>query len=352
MTLSPRADASPSHRPDAQASPDRKERATITLELADEARFREVLRAAIDAASVELDVEVRSAASGDSTPSETFQVTVREAGEWYDIDVVDVTRDRLYTRRIAREAGEGDEVAHEAAAHVIAYALQALGRGQTIGTPRQRSPGPRVDAPPPSTASGARPPLSVADPPAEAPSTRPRFAFGTRASITAHASNAPAVFGVGGMAVLRFPYRPGRSAFEIAASLEQHVPTEVRSSNLSSRFRMHNARIWARYDRAVGRTVGIGPAIGLGVDRIGVTTGPRAGGPDPTISSHDVIGIAAMAFGARAAIASRLRLQIDLGIELPWHHVEYVVQRGARTLTFLDPWPVRPWASLGLMAEL
>ena len=170
--------------------------------------------------------------------------------------------------------------------------------------------------------------------------------------MTAHAANAPAVFGVGAVTAIRFTFPPARSAFEIAASVEQHVPTEVRSSNLSSRFRIHNARLFVRYDLAVSRTIGLGPAVGLGVDRIGVTTGPRAGGPDPTISSYDVIGVAAAAFGARAAIASHLRLQVDLGLELPWQRVEYVVQRGSRNLTFLDPWQLRPWASIGLLAEL
>ena len=355
MTLSRRADASPAPRPDAHADPGREERprATITLELEDEARFREVLRAAIDAASVELEVEVRAAAAGEPAPNETFQVTMREAAAWYVVDVVDVTRDRVYTRRIERSAGDGDEVAHETAAHVIAYALQALGRGQTIGTPRQRSTTLPSDAPPPSTStSGERKPLPIAEPPTRAPSTQPRFAFGTRASLTAHGSNAPAVFGVGAMALVRFAAPSARSAFEIAASVEQHVPTEVRSSNLSSRFRIQDARVFVRYDMPLNDAIGIGPAIGIGVDRIGVTTGPRARGPDPTIASHDVIGVAAMAFGARAAIAPRLRLQLDLGVAIPWQHVEYVVQRGARTLTFLDPWPLRPWTSLGLMAEL
>lgn len=331
-------------------------RATVTLELQDEAGFREVLRAAIESASIGFDVEVLSATTRRSTPAAAFQVTVDEGSTWYEIRVVDVERDRIYTRRVERKPNDGDEVAHEATAHVVAYALEALGRGQTIGAPRKRStPAAADEVGPPPSATGDRELLAVVDreaPSMVSPPPRPRLAFGTRTSMTAHATNAPAVFGVGAMAALRFPDRLARSAFEIAGSVEQHMPTEVRSSNLSSRFQIHSARLFFQYDLAVARTIGLGPAVGLGVDRIGVTTGPRAGGPAPTSSSHDVVGVAAMSFGARAAIASHLRLQLDLGIELPWQHVEYVVQRGARTLTFLDPWPLRPWVSIGLLAEL
>ncbi len=351
--------ASPDPRPSAgrgDAGVEGGHRATVVLELQDEGGFREVLRAAIESASIGFDVEVLSGATRRSAPAAPFQVTVDEGSAWYEISVVDVERDRIYTRRVEREPSGGDEVAHEAAAHVVVYALEALGRGQTIGAPRKRSNPAAADAggPPPS-ATADRERLAVVDreaPSMTSPPPRPRLAFGTRTSMTAHASNAPTVFGVGAMAALRFPDASARSGFEIAASVEQHVPTEVRSSNLSSRFQIHSPRLFVRYDLAVARTIGLGPAVGLGVDRIGVTTGPRAGGPAPTSSSHDVIGVAATSFGARAAIASHLRLQVDLGIELPWQHVEYVVQRGAGTLTFLDPWPLRPWLSIGLLAEL
>ncbi len=322
----------------------------------DEARFRQVLRAAIETASVALDVEVLSARTPESTPAAAFQVTVDEGNTWYEINVVDLERDHIYTRRLERDASSGDEVAHEAAAHVVAYALEALGRGQTIGTPRKRS-SPAADAAvPPPSATAAREPVAAVDRRAQEMTMttppRPRVAFGMQSSMTAHGANAPAVFGVGVVATLRLPFPPTRSALAIAAAAEQHLPTEVRSSNLSSRFQIQSARLFVRYDVEVARTIGLGPAVGLGVDWIGVTTRPRAGGPAPTISSQDVIGVAAMAFGARASIASHLRVQLDLGIELPWQRVEYVVQRGPGTLTFLDPWPLRPSASLGLLAEL
>jgi hypothetical protein len=314
-----------------------------------DARFRGSLQAALRSATVALDVELLAPDASAPTPA-PYRVTVEERGAGYDIRVLDDERDRIYTRRVEGSGGD-DEVAHEAAVHVVVYALEALGRGETIGTPRA--------PPPPSVTVGPTRPASAPSPIAAVdravplrPTTfpqSPRFSFGTRASVTSYASNAPAIFGVGAFAALRFPQW---AAFEIAVSIQQHALTEIRSASLSSRFQMHSARMFLGYDLVRTPATAIGPALGLGLDRIGVTTGPRAGRSEPSISSHDVIGVAVLALGARAALASHLRVQGDLGIELPLQHVEYVVQRTSGTVTFLEPWPVRPWISVALVAEL
>ena len=121
---------------------------------------------------------------------------------------------------------------------------------------------------------------------------------------------------------------------------------------LASRFQLHAARIFVRRDLAVTPSVDLGAAFGVGLDRIGVTTVPRRGSSDPTIVSQDLVGIAAVAFGLRATIASHLRVQGDIGIELPWKDVEYIVQRSSENVTILAPWPLRPWMSVALVAEL
>ena len=104
-TLPRRADgAAPDPRPGAQAdaAPRERRRAIVTLQLADEARFREVLRAAIDAASVDLDIDVLVAGTRES-PAAAVQVTVVEGSAWYD-EMLEGVRQILAERRQSLEA--------------------------------------------------------------------------------------------------------------------------------------------------------------------------------------------------------------------------------------------------------
>lgn len=356
LALGGDAAASPVTRSD--AAPSARRRATVELRLRDEARLRAALRAAMESGTIALDVDVL-APDRPERPEAPYRVTVGEEGGAYEIAVVDDEHDRLYTRRVERASAAEDEVALEATAHVVVYALEALGRGETIGTPRERSPPPAIparaedlegrhaeDAPP----SAPAPSDAVAPSHERSSAASPRFSFGTRASVTGYASNAPAIFGVGAIAGVRFPLE--RWSFEIAASFEQHASAEVRSSSLSSRFQMHSARIFVRGELALGHAVALGPAIGVGLERMGVTTRSRTGGGEPTISSSDVVGVASPALGARVTIAPRLRAQADLGLHLPFEQVDYVVTQGTRRLHFLEPWSIRPWAGVGLVAEL
>lgn len=295
----------------------------------------------MESATIAFDVEILALETPEAPAP--YRVTIEERNAGIDVSVVDDKHDRVYSRRV-EAASSDDEVALEATAHVVVYALEALGRGEIIGSPRAR--------PPPLAAVEQAPPIADRRSPARQPVSPPRlrFSFGTRASVTGYASNAPAILGVGAIAGVRLPSGP--SAFEIAASLEQRVPAVLRTPSLASRFQLHAARIFVRRDLAVTPGVDLGAAFGVGLDRIGVTTVPRRGSSDPTIVSQDLVGIAAVAFGLRATIASHLRVQGDIGIELPWKDVEYIVQRSSENVTILAPWPLRPWMSVALVAEL
>lgn len=250
--------------------------------------------------------------------------------------IVDTRHDRVLVHEIATDGGV-DEVVREEISHVTVYAIEALLRGELLGTPRASEP---------ATPSGPKsPPRSPRVPPDT--SLAVQVEFETEASLRTYASVAPLVFGTG--AAVAVSTRPGVVTLRGSLLVEQRTSVTVATQSVSSRFAQHAVRADLSCGIPVARSLDLVLGAGAGIDFVSVqTTVLRADAKPATENGFvDRVPVIGAFAGTAVALAPRLTARADVGVDVPIRAPTYVVDSSHETV-LVSPYAVRGVVRLGL----
>lgn len=248
--------------------------------------------------------------------------------------------DRVLVREVAGDASN-PELAREELGHILQAAVDGLKAGEEVGAPRSDA---LKDVPAEDAVDGARAKPASAPPrdrarPRQAPSSPLRF--GPRYELSWLGDGAHFEDGPGAVFALALPVGFELSAYYRRPLIVAGTPVGVRLQTLSAR-----ALVTMQAWRAEGAAVRLG--AGAGADVVHVT--PRGEtGPDVELS-HGAWRklVVARLEGSYARRAFRfMELELTAGVDVDVNDSRYVFQRGSGEVSVLDPWPVRPFVSLG-----
>ncbi|AKU95522.1 hypothetical protein AKJ09_02186 [Labilithrix luteola] len=259
------------------------------------------------------------------------------------VAIVDTRHDRVLVHEIATDGGV-DEVVREEISHITVYAVEALLRGEVLGTPREVVPATPIEpietpTPPTSPRVPTRPP-----PPAKLVA---HVELETEASVRTYAPVAPVVFGTG--AALALSARPGAIALRGALLVEQRTSVTVATQSVSSRFAQHALRADVSCGIPLAPSLDLVLGVGAGLDFVSVqTTVLRAGAKPATENGFvDRVPVIGAFAGTAVSIAPRLTARADVGVDVPVRAPTYVVD-SSHEIVLLSPYTVRGVVRVGL----
>lgn len=254
--------------------------------------------------------------------------------------IVDTRHDRILVHEIATD-GDVDEVVREEISHITVYAVEALLRGEVLGTPRASEPATRTE--PTAPASAPRVPA----PASERSKLAVQVELETEASVRTYASVAPLVFGTG--AALAVSTRPGAVMLRGSLLVEQRTSVTVATQSVSSRFAQHAVRADFSCGISLAPSLDLVLGAGAGIDFVSVqTTVLRADAKPATENGFvDRVPVIGAFAGMAVAIAPRLTARADVGVDVPIRAPTYVVDSSHETV-LLSPYAVRGVVRVGL----
>jgi hypothetical protein len=249
--------------------------------------------------------------------------------------------DRILVRDVASDANN-PELTREELGHILQTAVEGLKAGEEVGTPRSDA---LKDVPAEDTVEVAREPPPTEPPAFDAAPAQPAPAgplrFGPRYELSWLGDGARFEDGPGAVFALALPV-----GFELCAFYRRplHVdatPVGVRLHTIAAR-----ALVTMQAWRGAGARIRLG--AGAGADFVRVSP---LGEPGQTVELSDPtwrkLALARLQVSYMRRAFSFMELELTAGVDVDVNDTRYVFQRGSEELRVLDPWPVRPFLSLG-----
>ena len=247
--------------------------------------------------------------------------------------------DRMLVREVAGDPSN-PELLREELGHILQTAVDGLKAGEAVGTPRSDA---LKDVPAEDIVDAAREPAapkSAAGPERapEAP-TQP-LRFGMRYELSWLGDGARFEDGPGAVFAVALPVGCELSAYYRRPLKVEETPVGVRLQTLSARA-LVTIQAWR------GERAGIRLGAGVGADFVHVSP---LGKPENVELSDDAwlkFSLARLQASYARRASSFMALELTAGVDLDANDTHYVFQQGSQELRVLDPWPVRPFFSLG-----
>jgi hypothetical protein len=226
-------------------------------------------------------------------------------------------------RRVVTTSDGLDEIAREEISHIVLFSVEAIRRGETIGSPE----------PQPARAPGAKAaaPLVKTHPP---PRGRVRGELETVATLRTYANVAPVVVGVG--AATGVSTRVGRFRLRSLVAFEQRSAIVAATRAASARFEQRSVKVALGAGLPLSTRLELTFAAGVAADLISVTTTALRATTEQQRDVVDVIPVLDAAGGISFELAPGLALSGALGAEVPLSTTEYALE-AERNVVFLAP---------------
>jgi hypothetical protein len=250
--------------------------------------------------------------------------------------------DRILLREVLGDV-KNPELAREELGHILQTAIDGLKAGEAVGAPRSDAlkEVPAEDAVEPAQEPVApnRPDRAVRT--RAAPSQPLRF--GPRYELSWLGDGARFEDGPGAAFAVRLPV-----GFELAAYYRR--PLKVEGTPVGVRLQTLSARALVTMQAWRGEQAGIRVGAGVGADLVRVSPWGEPG-RNVALSrgTWRKLAVARLAAGYARRVFSFMELELTAGADLDANDTRYVFQQGSGELRVLDPWPVRPFVSLGAL---
>lgn len=247
--------------------------------------------------------------------------------------------DRVLVREVAGDANN-PELAREELGHILQTAVDGLKAGEQVGTPRDEA----LKSVPAGDAAVARekpapePAPDLASPRA-APSQPLRF--GPRYELSWLGDGGHFEDGPGAVFALALPVGVELSAYYRRPVNVEATPVGVRLQTFSLRA-LVTLQIWR------GVRSGFRAGAGAGADFVRVSPlGEARPGVELSSATWRRLALARLQASYAWRAFSFMELELAAGADLDANDTRYVFRGRARAETVLEPWPVRPFVSLG-----
>jgi hypothetical protein len=248
--------------------------------------------------------------------------------------------DRMLVREVAGDPSN-PELLREELGHILQTAVDGLKAGEAVGAPRRDA---LKDVPEEDTVDLAREPVVPKSPAAAAPapaaSSQP-LRFGPRYELSWLGDGARFEDGPGAVFAIALPIGFELSAYYRRPLHVEDTPVGVRLQTLSARA-LATMQVWR------GERAGVRLGAGAGADFVHVSP---LGEPERNLELADGTRLKFAVARLQASYARRafsfLDFELTAGVDLDVNDTRYVFQQGSEELRVLDPWPVRPFLSLG-----
>jgi hypothetical protein len=248
--------------------------------------------------------------------------------------------DRVLVREVAGDASN-PELAREELGHILQTAVDGLKAGEAVGTPRSEA---LKDVPAEETVEVAREPVAP-EPAADAAPTRASpsqpLRFGPRYELSWLEDSARFEDGPGAVFALALPV-----GFELCAYYRR--PLKVEDSPVGVRLHTLSVRALVTLQAWKGERAGVRVGAGGGADFVRVRPLSE---PGRNVELSDGTGRNLALGRLQASYAQRafsfMELELTAGVDLDVNDTRYVFQTATGEASVLDPWPVRPFVSLG-----
>ncbi|MBX3191747.1 MAG: hypothetical protein KF819_32455 [Labilithrix sp.] len=258
--------------------------------------------------------------------------------------VVDATSDRILVRRVARQ--DNPEVAWEGVGHIVELAVAALRAGERIGIERAAARRELLPAAEPSAPPAPPPPpprereIAVAPPVRKERTLSPGLFYETLLL----GDGPEPVTGPGAMLELTVPTR--RLTLGGVASAQYRLPLVAAGDGAEVRLEGGAFRVLGSASFAVSKAGTLAVDLGPGLD---VTAARAIEGPLVRATSPST----SWSFVARAELRYSHDLRVvrvfaTVGLDAAAQLRRYVLDRGSERVVAFEPWPIRPFASVGV----
>jgi hypothetical protein len=247
--------------------------------------------------------------------------------------------DRILVREVAGDA-KNPELTREELGHILQTAVDGLKAGEEVGAPRSDAlkDVPTEDAAVADPEPALEPPDRAA-PTRAAPSTPLRF--GARYELSWLADGPRFEDGPGAVFALDLPV-----GFELCALYRR--PLHVRGTPVGVRLQTLSARALATIEVARGERTSTRVSAGVGADFVRVSPLAEPGqAAELAQETWRKLAVARLQASHALRAFSFLQFELTAGVDVDVNDTRYVFQQGSRELRVLDPWPVRPFVSLG-----
>jgi hypothetical protein len=247
--------------------------------------------------------------------------------------------DRILVREVAGDASNA-ELAREELGHILQTAVDGLKAGEEVGAPRSDA----LKNVPTEDAAVARP-EPTPDPRAKAADARAArstpLRFAARYELSWLGDGPRFEDGPGAVFALDLPIGFELCAFYRRPLNVEGTPVGVRLQTLSAR-----ALVTLQALRGERTSIRLGAGVGADVVRVSPLGEP---GQAAELSPDTWLKLAVARLQASYAwrAFSSMQFELTAGFDLDVNGTRYVFQQGSRELRVLDPWPVRPFLSLG-----
>lgn len=243
-----------------------------------------------------------------------------------------------------------DEVAREQLGHILQAAAETLLAGGLVGRPRvevQKELG--VAPPPPRPAPVPKPPPP---PPKKAPvpepeaSIAPTLWLGAGWELWAFSTPERVTHGPDLHLDLEFldgPWRPGG-----AVSVAYHLPIVTSDQPIDVRIDTLAIRLRAQLAYVLLPELHLRGALGGGIDLVHLDPRSELTSAEPTPQRWTRVPVTGALLGIRWLAIPSLAVEAALGLEVTLVDTRYVITIRDQKRLALDPWTVRPGATLGL----
>jgi hypothetical protein len=248
--------------------------------------------------------------------------------------------DRMLVREVVGDPSN-PELLREELGHILQTAVDGLKAGEEVGAPRSDA---LKDVPAEDTVDVAREPAVPKSPvdgaqTSAAPSQALRF--GLRYELSWLGDGARFEDGPGAVFAIALPV-----GFELSAYYRR--PLNVEDAPVGARLQTLSARALVTLQAWQSERAGIRLGAGAGADFVHVSP---LGEPEGNVELSDGAWLKLAMARLQASYARRafsfLALELTAGVDLDVNDTRYVFQQGSEELRVLDPFPVRPFFSLG-----
>ena len=250
--------------------------------------------------------------------------------------------DRILVREVAGDANN-PELAREELGHILQTAVDGLKAGEEVGAPRSDA---LKDVPAEDAADARREPATPEPPDkaARTPSAPSQpLRFGARYELSWLGDGAHFEDGPGVVFALALPV-----GFELGGYYRR--PLNVEGTPVGVRLQTLSVRALVTLQAWRGERAGLRVGAGAGADFVHVSPlGEPVQGAELSEETWRNLAVARLQASYAWRAFRYLDIELTAGLDLDANGTRYVYEQGSGEQSVLDPWPVRPFVSLGAL---